>query len=241
MQKYLFLTAILGISFLVSAQNIVIYDSLGNNVSGQTITHYGNVNESLVKFHFKVENIFTDSLDVKLKRTEIGKVTGTQNYFCWSICYNPVNSGSKPTWVDIGTVKMKPDSLYENFSAYYIPNGVEGVAGFHYVLYDVNNSSDSAFVDIFFDMTTGINENHAYDKTFIFPNPNDGNFAIQVTDISEFNDCEVKIYNILGEEVSSQKIKTSKSEIRNIPPGIYFCSLKEKNRTVLTKKFMVTH
>ena len=121
MKKHLFLFFLFSFPSYFFAQNLIILDSDSINVNGQTITYYGNVSDTLAKFHFGVKNISPGSLDVKLKRSEIGKLSGTQNYFCWSICYTPVNSGAKPTWTDIGSVFMKPDSIYENFSAYYLP------------------------------------------------------------------------------------------------------------------------
>lgn len=244
MVKKLLLPICLLLPFFLKSQNLLILDS-GTVVNGQTLTYYGNSTDSLLKFHLGVKNLFTDSLDVKMRRTEIGKLTGTQNYFCWSICYTPVNSGIKPTWTDIGTVKMKPDSIYENFTAYFIPNGVSGIAGFHYVLYDVNNPDDSAYVDLVFDITTGIADQKVSSAGLsYYPNPVNDMLTIERNQTTG-NYSTVVITNLLGEIIESLDFqhfeKAKKINTVHYAPGIYFYCIRQNSTAISTEKFIVMH
>ena len=244
MIKKIFISALFSIPILLCAQNIVIYDTLGNMVNGQTITCNRSVADSLIRVHFEVKNTFTDTLVVKMRRSEIGKVMGTQNYYCWSICYSPVFSGAKPTWTDIGSVAMKPDSLYENFSAYYLPNGITGVAGFHYVLYDVNNTNDTAFVDIMFDIAVGIeNAQKMVSDLAVFPNPANEGIDINCGNYKSGSVWSAEIFNLTGEKMETRFIPANESSIHintaGYSPGIYFCTLKEDGKIQVTKKIVI--
>lgn len=72
----------------------------------------------------------------------------------------------------------------------------------------------------------------------IFPNPSNGSFTIQF-DI-DYPLFEVKIMNVLGEQIYFEKIKESTSEIsiNNIAQGIYFFQIKVDNKQY-NKKIIV--
>lgn len=71
----------------------------------------------------------------------------------------------------------------------------------------------------------------------IFPNPNNGNFTIQLDTISENN--AVEIYSVLGKKVYEKSgIKTNTIEISNLEKGIYFIKVNNKNNSK-TKKVIV--
>ncbi len=241
MTKKIFVFGLLFIFFekgYFFAQNLVISDSMGNNLNGQTIYVTGSTQDSLLKRHFGVKNTFSDTLEVKMTRTEIGKGAGTQNYFCWSICYGAVNSGVKPTWTDFGSIFMKPDSVYENLSVYFVPNGKTGLAGFHYVLFDVANPGDSAFVDIYFDITTGIGEEEIQKNNFeIFPNPSFGKIIFNNVG-DDINKIEIR--NIPGEIIfQSPGIISGKEYTFEFPEGVYFVSFLNNEKLILTKRMVI--
>lgn len=82
--------------------------------------------------------------------------------------------------------------------------------------------------------TTDIEENNQETGINIFPNPNNGTFAIQAVN------GQLSIYNILGENVYRSEIKNKKSEIdlSKQPKGIYFVKIFDGEK-VYSKKIIV--
>lgn len=231
-------------NYFCFSQSIVIFDTKNSNVTGQTIIVSDPDLTITHNLALKTKNTSLISKTIKVRRYETNVLPNTSNYFCWSLCYSPVNAGAKPVWTDIGNVSMLPDSLYANLKAYYVPNGLSGVSSFRYVLFDENNTNDSSYVDVVFDITTGINSiSEHIAQIYLFPNPAFDKLFVEFSDNQFPGNNTLEVYNIIGEKIEnitlSGKGKTVVINSSKYNSGIYFCVLKENGVTNLAKKFIV--
>lgn len=217
----------------VTAQNLYFLDSLENNMNGQAVTFSGQDLNTTHTIYLKTRNTSGNYMNVKVRRYELNVIPNTQNYFCWTNCYAPVDAGAQPVWTDPFDVGMVTDSVYEKFSAYYIPNGIAGVSSFRFVLFDVNNPDDSSYVDILFDIAAGEEELLNQEAVRVYPNP-----ASDVLFLSSPCDS-FEIHNILGEKMEAAISFTDGPQkgidINHFNEGIYFLTLKSGNKSITRK------
>ncbi|HAH24764.1 MAG TPA: hypothetical protein DCL77_13590, partial [Prolixibacteraceae bacterium] len=74
----------------------------------------------------------------------------------------------------------------------------------------------------------------------VFPNPFTTSLNVMINDVSNFKNCEVIIYNILGEQVSHQRITKQITSVgtENLSPGIYFYKVNGNNKIIQTGKLI---
>lgn len=228
------------------AQSIVIIDSKsGSDVTSQAVTVTDADLNITHEIHLSTKNTSGANMDVKVKRYETNVLPNTQNFFCWSVCYTPTDAGVKPVWTDNGFVAMVPDSVYEKFKAYYIANGNSGASSFRYVFFDVNNTSDSAFVDIVFDISVGMDENSINRNQFyLYPNPS--NEIVNFEWNNKLNQTDkLEIYSAIGEKIESISMNNPAGKFKlntaDYNSGLYFIILKENGIIKSSKKFLVSN
>ncbi len=103
-----------------------------------------------------------------------------------------------------------------------------------------NTTNDSMIIQIK-NMPVGLNEQSLDSQTGIFPNPFSFSSTLFANKI--FNDATLTMYNSTGEEVKQLKNISGKTVTLyrdNLPCGLYFIRLTEDNKTLLTKKLVVT-
>jgi hypothetical protein len=76
----------------------------------------------------------------------------------------------------------------------------------------------------------------------IYPNPFTTSINVMLNDVSQITDCQVSIYNILGEQVSHSMITETSTNLAtgNLPSGIYFYKVNGNNKTLQTGKLIAT-
>lgn len=231
----------LGVIFLsipATAQNQ--YDILdpGNNViNGDTFVVTGPASASVIVEHFHLRNNTSQTKQISVKRYELNVQAGTQNYFCWSVCYLPVNAGTYPYFEDNGIIQVLGNTVEDTtLDCYYKPQNVVGDSYFRYVFFDRNNPSDTVFFDIKFSTWgNAINKNIDKNTVSIFPNPATSHLTVKAeTPIKSY-----QIRNIVGQEIEKQTMVPSRQfniSISSLPEGIYFVLLTdERNNTNLRK------
>jgi hypothetical protein len=74
----------------------------------------------------------------------------------------------------------------------------------------------------------------------IYPNPFSSSLNIMINDASQVKNFELKIYNVLGNEVINTRItkQLTTIEIGNLSSGIYFFKLIDNNKTIQTGKLI---
>src|SRR5262245_54346566 len=177
------------------AQGWITLSSAGTDVTNGVINDElpGNTGNLLIP----VTAVTTIDRLVNVKRYELNVVTGTQNYFCWHVCYLPQDAGTMPVWVAADPHELLAGVPFEGFAAHHVANGILGVMGYRYVWYDVNTPSDSASVEIWFDNTTGLQEVAGAPFFLLSPNPADEVMNVQLRPIAGSADALV-VYDALG-------------------------------------------
>lgn len=102
---------------------------------------------------------------------------------------------------------------------------------------DKNNCKDWSAVII--NCVTGINENETADARInLFPNPNNGQFQIQLSEEHELP-TSINIQNILGQVVLNMDVTSNntKVDLNDTPKGIYMVLINYREY-VITKKII---
>ena len=74
----------------------------------------------------------------------------------------------------------------------------------------------------------------------IYPNPFSTSATIVINDVSQFNKVELKIYNVLGEEMMITNItkQITTFDTRSLSTGIYFYQITDNNKTIQSGKLI---
>lgn len=254
MKKLYAAILLLGVAGIAKAQSLQFTDNQGTDISGTTITKTitcaditANGSLDVGAYGIDVKNTSGNSLDVKIKRFETSVPSGTENYFCWFVCYAAQNSGIYYEWPVNGMSAYNhkrtiPGGASDtNFFAHHVPNGICQSATYRYVAYDGNNTNDSAYIDIVFDVTVGTND---IEKTNInakeYPNPTSDVLMISLNELP--SDANLVVSNMVGAIVKRQSITnlTTRLNTEDLSNGVYFYTIKSKNAVLVTRKFIVS-
>jgi hypothetical protein len=90
---------------------------------------------------------------------------------------------------------------------------------------------------------TGVNNFNAANANEAFtiaPNPFGNSTTIIVNDASQMNNCLLRIYNVVGEEVMNSTITEQMTTLvtSTLPSGIYFYKITSQNKTIQTGKLV---
>jgi hypothetical protein len=85
-----------------------------------------------------------------------------------------------------------------------------------------------------------INGANTVDAVNVYPNPFTTHVNITVNDIAQIKNCELRIYNVLGEEVVYTTINNQITNLptSNLPSGIYFYQLISGNKLIQSGKLV---
>lgn len=244
--RYSSLVALLAlVPFATHAQlDLTVTDVWGTQQNGQTITYYGEASdlEHEVDLHTTLNG--PNALTINVRRYELNTVPGSQNYFCWGVCYLPQNSGLLPTWVSQDEVDLTPGTTFEGFHAFYKPLGTADVAGFRYVWYNVDATNDSTWVDIYFDSAVGIGENAAATTFDVHPNPAVGeNVVLEHALANPGSLGSVVLRDVLGNTVLTRSLSSAQGRTviaaGQLRPGVYFATLEQGGKALMTRRITV--
>ncbi|MBL7964240.1 MAG: T9SS type A sorting domain-containing protein [Flavobacteriales bacterium] len=229
----------------LSVDVVTVKDDDGNVVNGETLTIYD------VPASFEMSLGLTTNLNgssarvVNVKRYEMGYASGSQNYFCWGVCYLPEAAGNRPTWVSIDPVSMSPGTDFTGFHAYYRPVGTTGISGFRFVWYAVDDPTDTAYVDIVFDtQNVGMADRALLGAALqAYPNPATGGEAFVTWAGARMpSGAEVVLYNSIGDRMRRVRITTVdrlRLDVADLPAGVYFASVEAQGRSIASVRLAV--
>ncbi len=250
--KYLMTTLLLTASFgFINAQNIQItYTPTGNDVSNTTVNVSGGHMDNDIKAAFTVTNTSATDMDIKIKRYETSVQANTLNYFCWYVCYGTDTAGNFPVFPVPGSPQdvnhavsvMAGQTSTNPFEAHHLPEGFVGTSCYRYVAYDGDNTNDSTYVDICYNIGfTSVGENIELNSAH-YPNPANEQLTVEFESDLNPNTLQLSVYNALGEQIEIVRPTTNNVLISTdkYPTGVYFYTLLgEGIRT--SKKFIVQH
>lgn len=237
---------------VMSAQLKVIETaSSTTDVDGQTFTVTGNPASTEFVKYLVVVNEGTDSLNLKVRRTEIDVQTGTQNATCWKVCPPSVFAGTEVVqygyddWV-------APSDTNLSFSAHHYLEGLDGCSIYKYEWVDAatqsivyktvyikfdHTSSTSCAADL--SVGEGLNA-----LTKVYPNPTNSNTSISIEGVS--GEVSYEVSNLLGQRSLSgfstiQNKGVLRFDASSLKDGVYFVVIKNNGKTLRTEKLVVKH
>lgn len=230
------------------AQGIVtVRNGQGQVVNGGLVAHTALQSTDTVKLKSQLTG--TESMEVNIRRYELWTVPGTENFFCWGVCYLPVEAGVNPTWVSQHYLDMNPGANYNNFSAYYSSMGQSSsTSRFRFVWFNTADpyGPDSSWVDIEFGGTVGIQEQPSQMlELAMWPNPSSGQ-DVQVDHAFEGSPigASLVLYSVLGERLNSWALQSaagrSKLPTADLGAGVYFVNVERNGRVLGTRRLVVT-
>ena len=251
MKQFLHLTFFilsLSVGSLVNAQLAVeLSETLGGTpVNGGTFIVYGAPSDNSLYKTLYTKNIDADTIEINIKRYEIGVTTGTKNTFCWGVCPTEIAAGSQPLWHNPVSITMNPNQELGSMQAKFFPRTKAAIDTFLFVWYNVANPNDSAEATIIFNSTgaTSINKNTTNTPTLsLFPNPASEFIKLNLTGINNNENTSVEIIDLIGKiskKLSLNQIISggNKINISDLKKGTYFCKVSSPNYTI-TKKFLI--
>jgi hypothetical protein len=236
-------------SGIASAQLMQLTDVDGNVVTGTTVhvtADFADDTNQVLESDLYAQNISGATHTINVKRYEVDVPHGTQNYFCWDVCYGARDAGQSPLWVSTDPISVTAGQTVNGFHAYYMPWHVDGPAAFRYVWYDTDNENDSAWVDFVFNaQVVGINEVVAPVRNFTaYPNPSvGGDVTLDYELATTGTATRLVVYNMLGERKLVRSIGAAQGHVvlheGDLASGVWFAVLERDGHALATKRLVV--
>ena len=88
--------------------------------------------------------------------------------------------------------------------------------------------------------TVSLDAGNKMNAVSFYPNPFSTSVGIMINDVSKINNCQLKIYNILGSEVFNTNLTKQYTSIStsNLPSGIYLYKVNSNNTTIQSGKLI---
>jgi hypothetical protein len=188
-----------------------------------------------------ITNNSNAALDVLLKKVEGALVPGSQNTFCWGLCFPPfIYVAPDPITIPAGTTNES------DFSGHYNPYGNTGESTISYVFWDEANPLDSVMVTVIFNgILTGTNEISSGIEMIseAYPNPavSEVNFNLNLNE--DALPLVMKIFNSGGALVRESLItdihENINISVEGLNEGIYFYQI-VNNYRLASGRFVIT-
>ncbi|MDR9375410.1 MAG: T9SS type A sorting domain-containing protein [Schleiferiaceae bacterium] len=237
MKKLVFsLVAILG-GLGLSAQSLqVVYlDSL---VQGNAFND-GDISGIAV-----VENISSDTVDVRLKRIDANYNALTDsNAICWGLCFTPDISVSPPSFTrSIAPGKRDTAILH----VYPDKDGRNRSGAITYVFFSSDDPTDSVAYDIQYEVLRDLGYAQfqaAKPQLEVFPNPVSGPRAQFRYQLGAAQQAFLEVRNLVGQTLLRQRLTRQKGQVqlstRGWAQGVYLYSLEIDGKVLETKKMIL--
>lgn len=189
----------------------------------------------------KVTNNGNSAKQVMCQRVTNNLFSGHLSSFCWYLCYGTqTNLSSDPLTIAAGGENTA-------FIGDLYTSGLIGASDVSYSFFDQSNPSDQVTVNIQYNYTTGINT-ISTDKGSISsarPNPADNFTTINFNLKNNPADYILEVSSLLGARIAQYSFSSTTGTLtiptQNLINGVYFYSLKEKDKTISSQKLVVSH
>ncbi len=227
-------------SFTIIAQNsFQIVDLQSNDISNDTVTVIGSINDNEVDFYAHVINTSASNKSVICKKTVLATDGTVANFFCIGPnCYS--GTSSSPVSIQAGVEDT-------TFHAYVYTSSV-GVTRVLYTIYDTNNMADSVNVLVKFDiqnpsaLQSGIAPSTYIGKPYPLP----ANEYVQFDYHTKQGEiAAVVIYDVLGTEVGRYFLSSNLDQIKintsEYETGVFIYMFLVNGKKVKIGRMMVKH
>lgn len=227
------------------SQNIVLLDD-NKNVISNTIVTVNVAPSSSSTLEILVKNVGSVADTIKVLRTVYSVDGADLTQFCWGgLCYlYTTNTSSLSLAIAPGdTVNYAENGFHSIFNA-----GAATVTRYvHYKFYNMHNYSDSTGVTLRYMSSSGVAD--LSEETGVisnaYPNPANSFLSVKYDASGSASKCGIVFYDMLGKSVKEiildDKQGIAKINVGDLRDGIYFYSLKLNDKTVSTKRLVVSH
>ncbi|MGL4597350.1 MAG: T9SS type A sorting domain-containing protein [Bacteroidia bacterium] len=231
---------------VLSAQTLEFRDPNNNNqlLNGQTI-YYSVSSAANIDFEHHYELISTTNQQIIVKARRVNLQLNDPNtlvWYCMRIrCYGP------------NTPLSANDTIFGNapldFSTHYVPTQYSsGISRIQYSAFLVSNPNDSAVFYVEYDTPSGILSNLSSNSISLAnptPNPATNTVSMNYKMTNTPASAKLVVFNMLGAQVMETEITSNEGTVRMdvsiLEQGVYFCSLVADNKTLTTRRLVVSH
>ncbi len=235
---------------------VVFGDSISRktSINGDTIkiTSGANRNTPTATFeqelNFNVFNATGQMMQLDMSREEISTIQGSGDYFSWNNDTTAETSAGTVARASANSaVQVMPRKVANSdFSMrLFLKSDSIGTAIYKYTYTDMVNTNNkgSFFVKWVVDDITSLDELEYENSFSVYPNPVNDFTRINFEKPLTFNQQEIEVYNILGEEIQSVKVAFGARFVdlnaSELPSGIYFLNVIVDGSKIGSKKMIV--
>jgi hypothetical protein len=211
-----------------------------NDTATIVVGHPGGDND----YYIDVANLSDSVVDLMVRKTELYVVPGTGNVFCFgSQCYSG-NQSSESVTVQPGDTFSHSNYPANAFHIIYSPDNNLGTTIIKYTFFDQNDTAIASGLILKFVTTSSLQDYTSSLSLLAYPNPAVSNVTIKYDmGKSDFSSAELVVKNFMGVTLYSKQLIQNSDRIMidlsDFSPGIYFYSIQQRGKTVLTKKLLV--
>ena len=223
---------------LVCSQSLQAFDPANNNITGQTIDLWNDVNNQALDIDITIRMVAGGPERIMAQRHVMSAVPGTDNLFCWVVCYG-ANTNVSPAPLVMNT----GDQHF--LSSHYFNYGIAGTTVIRYALYDSLNISDSIAFTIRWHVTPlGMNTEVGDDLIgTIFPDPASDHVKLRLNAWMMDGPIELHVNDLSGRVVLAKKMEQQETEldVSELTNGTYFIHVGSDRVCRGVKKLVVLH
>ena len=210
-------------------------------VNGDSIYLSGTKSSELIEVRLSVTNNRTTSVTLKLRKTELYVVEGTECSFCWGECYTPAVMVSP---MQITILPGATDRI--SFIGEYRPYEIEGTSIVKYTFFDPADTTFQQSVTVFYQIGgSGIHPDQLSEKIIsVGPNPAHESIRLFLPD-GLIGTHKASLMNGCGQEVLELNLPAGQQVISlpvaGIHSGFYYLKIMDKTRVLSVQKICINH
>jgi hypothetical protein len=227
----------------VNAQSLVLIDPV-TTVTG-TLAELGTTGELVADWD--VQNISDNTLSVRCYRSVIEQVAGSENYFCWGVCFTSATNISPVQAAQI----MDAGQINNTFYAHYRANGNAGQTTVKYCFFDNANPSDEACHTVTYcvdmdECVVSVEENAlAGAELGVYPSVLSGIGKFSYSLPAAYRAAQMEIFNTAGQLIESIQLNNNNGIVildgQDFAPGAYMVRVSANGTILGNTRFAVSH
>jgi len=243
--RKIFLSIVGSLSCVAGFAQLSIQDTTGKTLKNGDTVKVSGISRYQISDNFIINNS-GGSIKVSMHSLPTSQFTHQSTYsICVGTnCYMGVGDSDS---FQVPTSFTVPTGQYSKrlFTDYNPDSVYPGITTILFVAYDVNTTSDSAWIYVQFNaLPTGIQGiiANTIHMSSLYPNP--ANSVVNFTYHTNY-DAQLSVYNSIGQLINTVSLSSSKESARintaGMPSGIYICKVQAEGAEPAYRKLVVSH